>query len=221
MINGIEQYFSTVADKENYFFYQGKKWNGSQWVYNLEGIKLDSSSPLDSVNIPFTVATDDVNMPRHSIVTLSLLSEKTSLFLMNRSMSDSLDAYIIAVNVQTWSICLLQPIIIDKIFGETGAALKMWNNLKETCGRFDNEGELQGFGYTNIKSSYDQGMGRVISTECTFSAMMACKVLKEYYGEMADTEPYSVSVDLAEMEAFIYIYSKDKVRRYPSSMCFE
>jgi hypothetical protein len=34
--------------------------------------------------------------------------------------------------------------------------------------------------------------------------MISCKVLKSYYGEAADTTPYSLSSDLADMETFMY-----------------
>ena len=185
MMIGIKQFFSSMADHDNFFFYRAKSWiedsnEGGLWQINTEGIKVLNSVGA-TVLLPFTVTSNDVNMPYGS--------DKN---------------YVVSVNVQTWSICSLQPSVIDEIFGVTGATLRMWNNLKRTCGRFNYDGELKGFGYTNIKSSYDEDMGSVISGDWTFAAMMACKVIKSYYGDMADINPYSISSDLAELESFMY-----------------
>jgi len=178
MIMGIGHFFVSMADRENFLFHQRKIWTKeSSWQIQSNGIKVNESNNL----VTFTVTSNDVTM-----------------------LQSSNKPYVISVNVQTWIICSLQPKIIDQIFGIHGAALKQWNNLKTSCGRFNQDGELEGFGYTNIKTSFDYGMATVISTECTFSAMMACKILKEYYGEFADTSPYSITSDLAEMESFVY-----------------
>lgn len=178
MINGIERLFTTLSDRQNFFFYQGKTWDGS-WKINTGGYKVDPS--VRTGITPFKVTSDHVYMPEGST-----------------------QSYVIPVDVQIWGICSLQPKVIDRIFGTIGASLMMWNNLKQTCGRFDKNNKLQGFGYNNIKCSYDQGIGSVISSERTFSAMIACKVLKEHYGMLAETTPYSISSDLIEMETFIY-----------------
>jgi hypothetical protein len=180
MMIGIEQLFASLADKENFFFHQGKIWiPGSGWHLNATGIKIDFTS--SSYLVPFAVTINDVNMPINSTKT-----------------------YLIPVQTQLWTICSLQPKIIDKIFGVHGATLKLWNNLKNTCGRFNHDHELDGFGFNNIKSTYDNNMSTVISAELTFTAMMACKILKEYYQDTADIAPYSITSDLAEMETFIY-----------------
>lgn len=168
MMAGIEQYFASVADHKNYFFYHGKTWLNSSWQLAMNGLRVESSGV-----VPFSLTTDNFNMPLASG-----------------------QVYMISVNVQTWAICSLQPSIIDKIFGVRGATLKMWNNLKQTCGRKNSEGELIGFGYNNLKHE-----DSVISSELTFSAMMACKVLQAYYGSEANT--YSIDSDLDEMEDFI------------------
>jgi hypothetical protein len=183
MMNGIIQYFDTIADTENFLFYQGKTWFSEKekhgWKINIGGIKVDPNMPTGTS--PFIVNSNDLNMPHNSK-----------------------HSYIFSVNSQTWGICSLQPKIINKIFRDDSASLKMWNNLKQTCGRFDMNNKLQGFGYTNIKTTHDRGMGSIISSESTFGAMMACKVLKEYYGDLADRAPYSISSDLIEMEIFMY-----------------
>ncbi|CAH6418170.1 Hypothetical protein HVR_LOCUS45 [uncultured virus] len=271
MINGVLQYFSTMADRDNYFFYSGKTWSTSHksWLINYHGFTSDLT--------PFNVNIADVNMPLNAP-----------------------RAYVVSVAVQLWSICSLQPSMIDALFGEKGASLKMWTNLRRTCGRLGAEGELRGFGYNNVRvntnflpshnqtlfdsnyeipakrvstfeiepssihrgifdttadalaSNYEMGlltdenkrspplsgiindfttgvskisqqnssnfnrnplgsheMSIVISTELTFAAMLACKILKAYYKDLADNSPYSVSIDLMEMETYMYGLNHD------------
>jgi hypothetical protein len=178
MMNGIEVYFDSIADKDNYLLYQGKYWL-NQWNINMGGVFIDTETSFKTT--PFMATYTNVDMP-----------------------TDCDQIYLISVNAHLWAICSLQPLILDKIFGEAGATLKMWTNLKNACGRFDIEGRLQGFGYTNVKSTFDTNQGSVISAEITFVAMLACKILKSYYGITADTSPYSIGLDLADMEAFMY-----------------
>lgn len=115
--------------------------------------------------------------------------------------------YVIPVDVQTWGICSLQPLVINFIFGDDSAALKMWNNLKTSCGRLNPlDNSLQGFGYTNFIDTGSEpftSMSKVISAEWTFGAIMACKVLKAHYGDAADVAPYTVSDDLNSMLLFM------------------
>lgn len=138
----------------------------------------------------------------------SLIDRERFLFYQGKTWNvetstwDIISKDLIIVNAHIWSICALQPLIIDEIFGMHGSSLKMWNNLKQICGKFNNEGELNGFGYNNTS--------KVISAETTFAAMLACKILKIFYQDEADAPPYSLSSDLAEMESFIYTVNSGK-----------
>lgn len=176
MKKGLKSYFKSVCDKNNYLFYHGKKDSGE---IIKEGILVRKAGL-----VPFTVAPTAVYMPKY--------------------LGEISNYYLISTADQIWSICCLQPHLIDKFFGERGATLKMWNNLKDACGRLDSDGSLQGFGYNNLTPSFDQAMGTIISTELTFGAMTVCKILLKYYQRMANKGAYTVEDDLYQMEKFIY-----------------
>lgn len=78
----------------------------------------------------------------------------------------------LAVDVQTWGIMVLGPGLIDEWFGE-GAAYKMWKQVKERAGYFDEKGTLRGVGFTD---GHD-----ITSAEWGFGAVMAGRSLARHY----------------------------------------
>ncbi len=126
MMNHVIRLFSSLIDKDKYFFYSGKVFENDKWVIDTE----------------------------------------------------------ISVIVQIWAICSLQPKLIDELFQTPKATLKMWHNLKEKYGVY--HCRFVGFSSSN----------NIITSEINFSAMMACKILQEYYGE---TMP-----ELTDMEWYMY-----------------
>jgi hypothetical protein len=88
---------------------------------------------------------------------------------------------------------------LNRIFGDehddlSDAGLKMWQNLKFCCGRFNTRGELLGFGANNLKQPE-----KVVLAVQTVSALMAAKILISYYG----LEGNSLGKDIIQMEKFL------------------
>jgi len=81
-------------------------------------------------------------------------------------------AHEFAVDVQTWSILVYSPKVIDEWYGQAGTAYQMWKATKELSGFYQN-GKLLGVGYTN---GHD-----VFSGEWSEGAVAACLELALEY----------------------------------------
>lgn len=112
--------------------------------------------------------------------------------------------WVVSTLDQIWAVCALGPIGLEEIFGVPQAGLRLWAHLRSSCGRFSPGGELQGFGYTNIRSEFDAGMGSVISAEVTFGALIAARCLRNHYGAVANSGDFSLDSDLIQMETYVY-----------------
>lgn len=77
-----------------------------------------------------------------------------------------------ASDVQNWAIVVIGPEKIDEWFGE-GSAMKIWQTTKKFAGYYGKSGEIEGVGFTK-----DDG---VLSVEWTGGAILAVKILAEYY----------------------------------------
>ncbi|MCX5697261.1 MAG: fibronectin type III domain-containing protein [Candidatus Omnitrophica bacterium] len=76
-----------------------------------------------------------------------------------------------AVDCQTWAICVLGPERIDSWFGE-GSAYNMWQKAKQLSG-YTVQGKLLGVGYS---TEHDR-----MSIEWTAGAVLACRIMSDYY----------------------------------------
>jgi hypothetical protein len=153
-------------------------------------------------NTPYNITVVQINgilLGIHKLF-MSLINKDTYLFHdIKRWIDDKWVRFpspTINTVTQVWSICILQPKILDIIFTEQGAALKLWLNLRKHCGKFGKMNELNGFAYTND--------GDYISAEVTFAALLACKILKIYYKEQADLEPLMITRDTETMSKYLY-----------------
>lgn len=82
-----------------------------------------------------------------------------------------------ATDCQSWAILTLGPAKIDAWFG-AGTAYKMLQYTKQTSGAFDQQGELQGFDFSNYRP-YRQSP--IISYEWSAGATLAFKNAADYY----------------------------------------
>lgn len=81
-------------------------------------------------------------------------------------------ALIFALDCQTWGILAMGPEWIDKTFGE-GAAYRIWVRSKQRSGFMDKNGNLTGVGFSDGH--------RILSVEWTAGAILATRILAEYY----------------------------------------
>ncbi len=77
-----------------------------------------------------------------------------------------------AEDVQSWSILVLGPRVIDGWFGE-GTAYRIWRKTRGYAGVFSSDGELQGVGFTKENDR--------VSIEWTAGAIMAVRQLADHY----------------------------------------
>jgi hypothetical protein len=133
--------------------------------------------------------------------------------------------FILPVDVQTWTIASLGPELINSTLFENANVPEsidsnlyvyhVWNTLCQACGRFDANDRLKGFGYNNVNVSE----GLPYSGEWTFGAIVAAKILLDYYTQLGsdyaaqvtrltnDIESmrdYVVSETCVDGEAFLY-----------------
>lgn len=107
-----------------------------------------------------------------------------------------------AVDVNTWGIAALGVETVDHWYGE-GSALKIWNQVKEKGGYFNN-GQLWGVGYT-LNNAED----KIMSTEWTAGAINAVNVMIQYY-EKKGVDVAGLKDDLMKMEAGIAHLRNDR-----------
>ncbi|MBF0254058.1 MAG: hypothetical protein HQL11_02890 [Candidatus Omnitrophica bacterium] len=81
---------------------------------------------------------------------------------------------IFAVDCQTWGTVVLGPEWIDGVYGE-GTAYRIWKNTKRRAGFFDENGIIEGVGFTDSH--------RVNSVEWTAGAIEATRMAGEFYRE--------------------------------------
>ncbi len=81
---------------------------------------------------------------------------------------------VFAADCQTWGIAALGPDWIDREFGD-GAARKIWQTTRRRSGTLDAWGNLEGIGFTDQEN--------VISIEWTAGAILACRMLAQYYAK--------------------------------------
>lgn len=77
-----------------------------------------------------------------------------------------------ALDVQTWAIACLGPVVIDAWLGE-GTSYRMWQNAKARSGVVDGQGQVIGVGYTD---EHDR-----VSVEWSAGAILALEEMGQYY----------------------------------------
>jgi hypothetical protein len=77
-----------------------------------------------------------------------------------------------ALDVQTWMIACLGPLVIDAWLGE-GESFKIWKNAKAQSGVFDSHGQVIGLGYTQ---EHDR-----VSVEWSAGAILALDEIAKHY----------------------------------------
>jgi hypothetical protein len=133
--------------------------------------------------------------------------------------------FILPVDVQTWTIAALGPELINSTLFENANvpssidtnlySYHVWNTLCQSCGRFDSDSRLMGFGFNNV--NVEQGLP--YSGEWTFGAITAAKILLSYYtglgsayqsqidrmtNDIESMRQYVVSETCYKNEAFLY-----------------
>ncbi|MBF0217869.1 MAG: hypothetical protein HQL30_12880 [Candidatus Omnitrophica bacterium] len=105
-----------------------------------------------------------------------------------------------AVDVQTWAILALGADRIDQWFGD-GAAYGVWQKTKEASVTYDAMNRLVGVGYT-------KETGRV-SVEWTAGAIMATRLLAEFYDKNHFDWAVGLKQDADEMRAGMELLRRD------------
>lgn len=102
-----------------------------------------------------------------------------------------------AVDVQNWAIIVFGPQMIDLWFGE-GASYRIWKVTKAKSGVYGPDGHLKGIGFTTEKDR--------ISIEWTAGAILAARMLSDYYRRLRPEWAAETKKDAKSMRAGIETY---------------
>jgi len=102
-----------------------------------------------------------------------------------------------AADVQNWSLVVIGPAKIDAWFGE-GAAYGIWKATKEFSGVADEQGKLQGVGFTKENDR--------LSIEWTCGAILGTEKLADYYASSHPSWAQDIEADIQSMRSGIEAY---------------
>lgn len=105
-----------------------------------------------------------------------------------------------ALDVQTWGISCFGPEKIDRWFGE-GTAYRMWQRARAMSGAWGKNGQLMGVGYIH---EHDR-----VSVEWTAGAILAVRMMSQYYEEAHPDWARELAVDAQAMRKGIETLRRD------------
>lgn len=173
---------------------QGKTWKERDWWYRQ--ISTENNLSWYAAFRMLHQVTDEEKY-KESMESIGeylrwAYMEKEDSFAQGAYYSD-VDGWIknkeFATDCQTWAICVLSPELIDKWF-KKGVAYRLWKETREKAGVYDNKGKLLGVDFTDycdLKKRFPKRKP-MVSYEWTGGAILAVKMLEEYYSLIGERE---------------------------------